>query len=188
MRRFVKLAFSFVLLSAWLGLQQGLVLAQESLPSPAPPNFAAGPRSSGGPSLAGVDASAPRLNSLSFQTQSVNVGPLRLVPPADSLPGARQTSWSNSPQAPGTAISKPRRGNWARRHATLLAGVSMVGVGSALLATGGPGYSQGTCFVGGPANGVCVPPGPVWLGDRRFAGVIIAGVGIPVTILGLLKH
>jgi len=86
--------------------------------------------------------------------------------------------------------SRPGASNpgWARRHALALAGLGMVAGGAALVATGKSTPSSGGCFFSPSDGNICVPPGPVWLGPQRMTGVVIAGLGVPVTILGLLKH
>lgn len=92
------------------------------------------------------------------------------------------------PSAASSRVPAGRRPSWARRHAVLFVGLAMVGAGAALVATGGPEQSQGGCSYLPSVGTYCQPPGPIWLGHQRFAGVLIGGVGVPVAILGLLKH
>ena len=102
--------------------------------------------------------------------------PVLLLPQA-AVPSSSQAAQPGAP-----------RPTWARRHVLVLVGLGMVGGGAALIATGSSTPSSGGCFFS-PSNGnICVPPGPVWLGPQRMAGVSIAGLGVPVAILGLLKH
>jgi hypothetical protein len=90
--------------------------------------------------------------------------------------------------APPSRAPAVRRPSWARRHSLLFVGLALVGAGAALVATGGPEQSQGGCSYLPSVGTYCQPAGPVWMGHQRFAGVLIGGLGVPVAILGLLKH
>jgi hypothetical protein len=116
-----------------------------------------------------------------------------LAPPSFGIPLAFSTLPPQSPGQPSThplAAQAPNKPNWARRHAALLAGLAMTGGGAALMANGGPEQSNGSCITGGGIGSgvICTPPGPVWLGHERLAGLLLVLGGVPLTILGLLKQ
>ena len=96
-----------------------------------------------------------------------------LLRPRLPIAFAPQSSGGNMP--PPSGANAPNQPSPVRRHRLLLAGLVITGAGAALVATGGPGHSNGSCFTSGPASGLCVPPGPVWLGNQRFAGVLTMG-------------
>ena len=103
--------------------------------------------------------------------------------PVALLPQAAASRAPLNPQ-PGAASSP----NWFHRHSLVLGGLAMMGTGAALIATGGPGPVSSYCIGVGPTGPVCTAPGPVWLGGQRLTGVLVGGLGVPVTILGLLRH
>lgn len=106
--------------------------------------------------------------------------------PAASSPLPPQSS--GQAPAPTVQASAPKEPNWARRHAMLLAGLGMTGAGMALMATGGPEQSNGSCITGGAIGGgvICTPPGPVWLGHQRLAGLLLVIPGVPLAIVGVV--
>ncbi len=101
-----------------------------------------------------------------------------------STPVGSQTQ----PIQPPAHVAAANTPSWPRRHAAFFAGLALTGAGAALIATGGPEQGQGGCFNLPDVGPYCQPPGPIWLGHQRLAGVIVAGVGVPIAIIGLFKH
>lgn len=98
------------------------------------------------------------------------------------------------PQSPSQASAravqapKPKKANWARRHALLLTGLAMTGGGAALMATGGPGQFSG-CLQSGPYGEVQCSTVTTWgASGRHIGGVLLACAGLPLTIWGLVRH
>jgi hypothetical protein len=80
--------------------------------------------------------------------------------------------------APVPAPPKAADSSGATQHLGLITGVALTAVGVGLLVAGEPTH-QTTCIT----YGICPVPGPVHL-----TGGILIGVGVPLTILKLVKH
>jgi hypothetical protein len=166
-----------------------------SLPVVAFPSLVAGLRWSGASPVARPGVAAGLASAVALPTlKSGAVAGVARYATAAFPPSLFQISRANTgsdtgqPSAAPSRVPAGRQPSWARRHAVFFVGLALVGAGTALVATGGPEQSQGGCSYLPSVGTYCQPPGPIWLGHQRFAGVLIAGVGVPVTILGLLKH
>jgi len=94
----------------------------------------------------------------------------------------------SQPSALPDQAPAPKKTNWARRHAVLLTGLVMTGVGAGLVATGGPGQVSG-CLAAGPYGSVECTTASTWgASGRHISGVVLLGAGLPVAIWGLIKH
>jgi hypothetical protein len=80
--------------------------------------------------------------------------------------------------APPADPAKPPQSSSMPSHLALIAGLAMTGVGAGLLAANEPTH-QTTCVT----YGICPVPGAV-----HVTGGILIGVGVPLTILSLVKH
>jgi hypothetical protein len=104
----------------------------------------------------------------------------------------------SSPAAPERARLHPTakaRKRWtAGRIAVLAAGVGLTGAGAYMLATGstvptpaapscGPNVPAGW----GPGNVTCGVSSTQWDGKKK-AGVVLLGIGVPLSLAGLLVH
>jgi hypothetical protein len=197
--RFAYRSLLFVLVSS-------LLSAQDSLPGAAAAADSHAPASGGGVSPLGVyrapDASMPGLRDFKSQGAIPSSGvwdSARLA-----LPFSRPASLGGAPVVSGmplafapepqqssgrsAAQTPPKEGNWVRRHAVLLAGLAMTGGGAALMATGGPGQFTG-CLNAGPYGQTECTTASTWgASDRHIAGLLLACTGVPIAILGLIKH
>jgi hypothetical protein len=197
--RFAYQSLLFVLVSS-------LLSAQDSLPGAAAAAGARAPASGGSVSPLGVyrapDARMPGLRDFKSQGAIPSSGvwdsarlSLPFSTPA-SLAGAPVVSgmplaFAPDPQqGPGrpAAQTPPKESNWFRRHAMVLAGLAMTGGGAALMATGGPGQFTG-CLNAGPYGQTECTTASTWgASDRHIAGILLVCTGVPVAILGLIKH
>jgi hypothetical protein len=192
-------------------LVSSLLSAQDSLPRAFAAQAEGDTTTAGGGARPQAVAEAnqttlPNSRILSFSSADHSLGrwlvtglPIALSPQvswtrAGLLPDGPRAGSPEPAQSPGGPSGAPVQGpppkneNWVRRHAALLAGLAMTGGGAALVATGGPGPIQSYCIGPSPTGPVCTPPGPVWLGTQRLAGVLLMGVGVPVAIVALIKH
>jgi hypothetical protein len=120
-------------------------------------------------------------------TASVSPAPRNDTAESGSAATAVQPQPHAEPAWTTPTADKPvhTRHNWAQRHVLLLGGLGMVGVGMALVETGGPGGPSAYCI---PSQNLCGYNAQTYLGTQRFVGVIIGGVGVPIAILGALHH
>lgn len=133
----------------------------------------------------GTGAEFARLSASQLIPSAANIW--RAALPVSFAAGQPEPSPSKPSAAPVPGPG-PKQPGWAKRHSTLLAGLALTGAGTAMLATGGPGQSNGSCSYLSGVGTYCQPPGPIWLGKQRFAGLMIDLIGVPVTIIGLIKH
>jgi hypothetical protein len=194
-----------------LVLVSSLLTAQDNLPRPlaapaegnipaagggAPPRTVAEADRQMAPSsqILGLPSADPSLRRSSMTSLPLPPSPRVSWASAALFPGGLLAGSPEPTQSPGglsgtpVQAPPPKNENWVRRHAALLAGLAMTGGGAALVATGGPGPVESYCIGSGPTGPVCTPPGPVWLGAQRLTGVLLMAVGVPVAIVGLIKH
>jgi hypothetical protein len=79
---------------------------------------------------------------------------------------------------PAPAPATPPQSSGASKNLALIAGLAMTGVGVGMLAAAEPTH-QTTCVT----YGICPVPGAM-----HVTGGILLGVGVPLTILKLVKH
>jgi hypothetical protein len=100
----------------------------------------------------------------------------------------------NAPARPGPRTPAPSGKRWtAARIAVLAAGVGLTGTGAYMLATGSTAPTPAAPSCGPTATGgagytvTCGGSGTQW-DQRKKAGVVLLGIGVPLSLAGLLVH
>ena len=117
----------------------------------------------------------------------------RLGPPGRTIP-LRKRSRPHQPRqsVAGCILQRRHRKRWtAARIGVLAAGVGLTGTGAYMLATGSTVTTSAAC---GPSVGgygsysvSCYASSTHW-DQRKKAGVVLLGIGVPLSLAGLLVH
>jgi hypothetical protein len=98
----------------------------------------------------------------------------------------------NAPARPGPRTPAPSGKRWtAARIAVLAAGVGLTGTGAYMLATGSKVTTPAICApTGGSGPYGTIPCGvsSTHWDQRKKAGVVLLGIGVPLSLAGLLVH
>src|ERR1041385_6079703 len=112
------------------------------------------------------------------EAPAVHQDPLVAIAANVSSASAPSASAPQPIPVPKTPAANPQQSSEASKRLGLIAGLAMTGVGAGLLAAGEPTH-QTTCVT----YGICPVPGAM-----HVTGGILVGVGVPLTILRLVKH
>jgi hypothetical protein len=122
-----------------------------------------------------TDALLAQSPAPSAPAAAINLSAAVITPPAPTPSAPKAPALMPLPQAPATP---PAHSSDTANKIALFTGLAMTGVGVGLLARSEPVH-QTTCVT----YGICPVPGP-----NHVTGGILIGVGVPLTILSLVRH